>query len=121
MILKYYLESLIKVCLRKSKKINIPQSLDELNEEGKSLELEDISKNILKIIENSKNKENILNAVNSLNDEEKTIFFLHFEEGMTFDEISKSFNISLNTIKSKYRRSLGKLKILLEKMHQNKN
>lgn len=107
--------------LRKKKNSKITFSLDNKNDEGNTEETEDISADILKILERDTNKNILLKSIDTLSEEEKTIFILHFEEGLTFNEIGDIFNVSLNTIKSKYRRSLIKLKGALEELHQNNN
>ncbi len=102
--------------LRKKKRQKIIFSLDEEDKDGIHIEIEDIKADIIKILENDNKRSILIDAINSLTVEEKTILLLHFEEGLTFLEISKVFNLSLNTIKSKYRRSLIKLKDII--LHQ---
>jgi RNA polymerase sigma-70 factor (ECF subfamily) len=96
--------------LRKKRKDNLILSLDEKNNLGEIEDREDISKDILKLLEKEQVRNSLLSAVLSLNEVEKTIFFLHNEEGLTFNEIATIFASPLNTIKSTYRRSLSKLK-----------
>lgn len=107
--------------LRKKKNSKIIFNLDGKNDNEKKNEIEDISSDILKILERETNKNILLESIDKLNEEEKIILLLHFEEGMTFNEIGDIFDVSLNTIKSKYRRSLIKLKGALEDLHQNIN
>lgn len=107
--------------LRKKKKTKILVSLDDENSSNEAQGIEDISADIIKLLEQSQSKEKILTAIDLLNEDEKTILLLHVEESMTFDELATIFDSPLNTVKSKYRRSLVKLKKHLEAMHQNKN
>lgn len=99
--------------LRKKKNSKIIFNLDDKNDDEKNKETEDFSADILKILERETNKNILLKSIDSLNEEEKTILLLHFEEGMTFDEIGEVLKSPLNTVKSKYRRSLIKLKEIL--------
>jgi RNA polymerase sigma-70 factor, ECF subfamily len=52
--------------------------------------------------------------LDKLNEIEKTIIMLHFEEELTFKEIGEVLNKPLNTVKSYYRRGLLKLKEFLK-------
>jgi len=57
---------------------------------------------------------NLLNKLlEEINLEWKTILILHYQEEMTFDEISKILNKPLNTIKSNHRRALIKLRKMI--------
>lgn len=105
--------------LRKKKNTKIISSIDEHDDSGNTQEIEDVSSDILTILEHAHNKNILIQSINTLPEDEKTILLLHFEEGMTFSEIAAIFEKPLNTIKSKYRRSLLKIKVLLETVHQN--
>lgn len=107
--------------LRKKRNKSNSLSLDEEDNNGVLYEIEDVTQDIFKILEQSKTHKILLEAIDSLNENEKIIFFLHFEENLTFEEISLILNISSNTVKSKYRRLLFKLKNILEDLHQNLN
>lgn len=105
--------------LRKKKNTKTIISIDKQEHTLDNRDIEDISQDIINILERTHTKNLLLQAIDSLNTEEKTILLLHTEEGMTFNEISLIFDIPTNTIKSKYRRSLMKLKTYLESMHPN--
>ena len=107
--------------LRKNKRSKPILSLDKENEENNLENLEDISHDIVQLLERLEIKNKVLDAINSLNEDEKVILLLHVEESLTFNELAIIFESPSNTIKSKYRRSLLKLKLVLEEMHQNKN
>lgn len=107
--------------LRKKRITKNTTSLDEQDNNGNIIELEDTHSDILNLLKNTHDKKIILSAIDSLNEDEKTILFLHLEESQTFKEIGDIFELSTNTIKSKYRRSLIKLKAILEDLHQSKN
>ncbi len=107
--------------LRKKKNTTIVMSIDEQDDNGNNADIEDISQDIVAILERFDTKQTVLEAIDTLTVEEKSILLLHIEESMTFAEIGIIFNIPTNTIKSKYRRTLLKLRNILEHMHQNKN
>lgn len=107
--------------LRKTKNKELVFSLNEKDDNGNETEIEDIQADIFKIIERNQKKDLLLWSIDKLSREEKTILLLHFEEGLTFSEIGDVFDLSTNTIKSKYRRLLMKLKVILEELHQNIN
>lgn len=107
--------------LRKKKNTTIVMSIDEQDDNGNNADIEDISQDIVAILERFDTKQTVLEAIDTLTVEEKSILLLHIEESMTFAEIGIIFNIPTNTIKSKHRRTLLKLQNILEHMHQNKN
>lgn len=101
--------------LRKRKRSNqITITNEEIGDE-----VGDDSSDILKTLERTASKEVLLGAIDTLGDYEKTVLLLHFEEDMTFNELSIMLDISPNTIKSTYRRALIKLKSAIEGMHPN--
>lgn len=106
--------------LRKKKGSKIVTSLDNEDHNGNTYESEDVTSDIIHILEREQSKKILLEAIDKLSEAEKTILLLHTEESMTFNEISDIFDTSINTVKSNYRRSLMKLKLSLENMHQNK-
>ena len=53
-------------------------------------------------------------AMSELSYEQRETILLHFQAGMTFREIAASLGVSVNTIKSRYRYGLDKLKVMLE-------
>ncbi|HIS18836.1 MAG TPA: RNA polymerase sigma factor [Candidatus Coprovivens excrementavium] len=57
----------------------------------------------------------ILNMLlNKITEEERTIIMLHIVSGMKYREISKTLNLSLSTVLSKYHRALKKMKNYLK-------
>ncbi|MGC8651413.1 MAG: RNA polymerase sigma factor [Minisyncoccia bacterium] len=59
----------------------------------------------------SKEKVNSMDSVlQILSPKEKTIFTLHFEKQLSFREIAESLGESINTVKSRYRRTIVSLK-----------
>ena len=53
-------------------------------------------------------------ALQSLSLEEREILTLHYQEEMTFEIIGKTLKKPLNTVKSRHRRAVIKLKKYLE-------
>lgn len=105
--------------LRKKKRMVSLSSLDVTDDEGGYGEHEDQTKDIVTILEHEVTHTRLLDALESLSPQEKTIVLLHFEEDMTFKEIGDIFSTSSNTVKSKYRRALLKLRDILQDMHPN--
>jgi RNA polymerase sigma-70 factor (ECF subfamily) len=59
-------------------------------------------------------------ALLELSVEDRSVVLLHDVEGLTFDEIGRATRTSVNTVKSRYRRALAKLRAILgDSMHQN--
>lgn len=65
-------------------------------------------------LEKLQDKEFLNNTMKKLSVNENEILILHYQEEMTFDEIGKILNKSLNTVKSKHRRTLIKLRKILD-------
>lgn len=107
--------------LRKKKNTKSLVSIDERNDNENLTEQEDVSQDVIHILERALINTHIVEAIDTLGEVEKSIFLLHVEESMTFAEIGQIFDISPNTAKSKYRRTLLKLKTYLETMHPNTN
>lgn len=60
-------------------------------------------------------EKNILdNALAELSPAHREVLFLHYNELFTFDEIGKVLGKSLNTVKSRHRRALMKLRKILK-------
>ncbi|MFA5022752.1 MAG: RNA polymerase sigma factor [Candidatus Paceibacterota bacterium] len=89
-------------------------ALDSVDEEGGAKSFADnvVDLELLpdEIFAQAEIKEKFKQALEKLPLNERVIVSLHLEEGLTFDEISKIEDRSLNTVKSAYRRSLVKLR-----------
>lgn len=72
------------------------------------------------IFEKAENIKLIQDSLQNLSVENRTILLLHHGEDMTFDEISQITGKSINTIKSQYRRSLIKLREIINKINAPK-
>ena len=56
----------------------------------------------------------ISDAKAQLSNDQREAIMLHFQAGMTFKKIAASLGISVNTIKSRYRYGLDKLRSILD-------
>jgi len=54
------------------------------------------------------------NAISQLPYDQREVIMLHFHGGLTFQAISDQQNISVNTIKSRYKYGIDKLKTILD-------
>lgn len=104
--------------LRKRKDVNI-SSMDN-DESGVEMNIPDNELMPDELFERQENVELIQKALETISIEEKTIILLHNGEEMTFDDIAEILNKSINTIKSKYRRSLITLKDYIIKQNAPK-
>jgi len=91
------------------KKKAIPFSNFE-NDKGQNLLVENISAPPANLIEVISDKETLAVAMQSLSVKEQRIISLRHNDGMSFKEIAEVFGESINTVKSRYRRTLGLLK-----------
>ena len=87
------------------KKKAIPFSRFE-NEKGQNSLMENISAKPMNLIENFSDKRILATAMENLTDKEQKIINLRHTDGMSFKEIAEVFQVSINTVKSKYRRTL---------------
>lgn len=100
--------------LRKRKENVI--SIDEENEDGNKLEIEDLSKSPEKIAERNEKKYLLKKAMEQLDDNSRMMITLYELEDMSYEEISAILKIPVGTVKSRLSRAREKLKkILYEK------
>ena len=62
----------------------------------------------------------IWEKLRTLPEDTLTVFSLHFEKGMTHEEISKETDIALGTVKTKLRRGLIEARKLLKEFSDGK-
>ena len=67
-----------------------------------------------KLIIRAEEKNMVEGALQSLTIDEREILTLHYQEEMTFEKIGEILKKPLNTVKSKHRRALLKLRSFLE-------
>lgn len=96
--------------LRKKKTISFSDM--EINEEDDSFSEKIPDDELLpdESLQKIQDRELLNNLLEKIPIEHKTILLLHYQEEMTFDEISKILNKPLNTIKSLHRRAIIKLR-----------
>jgi len=97
------------------KKKTIPFSRFE-NEKGQNALVENIVAKPLNLLENFSDKKTLAVAMQGLTDKEQKIINFRHKDGMSFKEIAEIFEESTNTIKSRHRRTLLRLK---EKIEEN--
>ena len=91
--------------------IDWARSLDRrVIREQKTFELSPLSSSFEYGIEKDEQKEALLRAVDRLPGEQKEVLSLKVWGELTFDEISRTLDLSLNTVASRYRYALHKLK-----------
>ncbi len=62
------------------------------------------------IFEKTENISRLKDSINNLDELSKLLIYLHIEEDQTFEEIAEILNKPVNTVKSKYRRLIQKIK-----------
>ncbi len=107
------LKSFLAVCVanhaRNINKAGLKLEARETNEEIVTSELPEPERWIIR----NEVLENLNNALAELPYEQREIIILHVHGGMKFKAIAKSQNVSINTIQSRYRYGLEKLRSLL--------
>lgn len=91
------------------KKKSIPFSKFE-NEKGQNSLVDNIVAAPLNLIGKISDKKTILAAMQNLTDKEQRVINMRHNDGMSFREIAETFQESVNTVKSRYRRSLMNLR-----------
>jgi len=87
------------------KKKSIPFSRFE-NEKGQNMLINNIIEKPLNLLENLSDKNTVAAALQGLTEKEQKIINLRHIEGLSFKEIAEVFRESVNTVKSRYRRTL---------------
>jgi len=91
------------------KKKSIPFSRFE-NDKGQNVLTENLSAPLPNLTEAISDKETIATAMGDLKEKEQNVIELRHKQGMSFKEISGILKESINTVKSRYRRSLKNMK-----------
>lgn len=91
------------------KKKSIPFSKFE-NEKGQNPLVDNIVATPLNLIEKLSDKKTLLVASEGLTEKEQKIINMRHTDGLSFKEIAETFQESVNTVKSRYRRSLINLR-----------
>ncbi len=97
------------------KKKSLPFSYFDNNEDQiNSLEqITDNDDDAIEVFQNNVNIAKVKESLVKLNTIERTIITLHYEEELTFEEIGTILGKPMNTVKSLHRRSISKLKSLI--------
>jgi RNA polymerase sigma factor (sigma-70 family) len=91
--------------------IDWARSLDRrIIREQKTFELTPLSSSFEYTLEKDEKQRALLRAVDRLPDEQKEVLTLKIWGELTFDEIARTLDLSLNTVASRYRYALQKLK-----------
>ena len=91
------------------KKKSIPFSKFE-NEKGQNPLVDRIITPPVNLIGKLSDERTLAMAMQNLNEKEQKVIILRNTDGLSFKEIAEVFNESVNTVKSRYRRSLMNLK-----------
>lgn len=91
------------------KKKTIPFSKFE-NEKGQNLLVENIIASPINLIEKLSDQKTITAAMQGLTEKDQKIIIFRHNEGMSFKEIAEMFQEPINTVKSRYRRVLLRLR-----------
>jgi RNA polymerase sigma-70 factor (ECF subfamily) len=91
------------------KKKSIPFSKFE-NEKGQNVLIENTPAKPLNLLEELSDKKTLATAMHGLSEKEQKLINLRHTDGLSFNEIAERFKESVNTIKSRYRRSLANLR-----------
>jgi len=91
------------------KKKTIPFSMFE-NEKGQNFLADNIAAPPNNLVEKLSDQNTVLVAMQELSEKEQKVVTLRHNEGMSFREIADIAKESVNTVKSRYRRSLSNLR-----------
>lgn len=101
------------------KKKTIPFSRFE-NEKGQNPLVDNIIAVPLNLTEKLSDKNTVMAAMHGLNNKEQKVINLRHTDGLSFREIAETFQESINTVKSRYRRGLINLRKNIKKGEEPK-
>lgn len=107
--LKSYLSTAVANRVRNSGRDKFRQSADvsEFEIAGRTCDCPD------RLAISKEQMQRISFALDQLPDDQKEVIILHLQSGLKFNQIAKSQNISINTIQSRYRYGIEKLRSIL--------
>ncbi len=111
--LKTWIYSITKNTIIDSLRKTKHPAFSEYFDQDEEIDFEDSNASFEEILMQNQEKEEISKAVESLNDNYRKIILLHYEEELTFEEISRLLDKSINTLKSWHFRAIKELKRLL--------
>ncbi len=94
--------------LRKNKEMSFSE-FDSLVEDG-GFDPADESPSVLESLIRKSNEKALSQAIDNLSEADRLVVFLRHKEDLKFEEMAKIMKEPLNTVKSRYRRALKKLK-----------
>lgn len=95
-------------------------SLDEVDGNNNHADLAESPSQMFDVEENELVR-NLKIALSKIPDEQRTVFILRVQDGLSYQEISDTMNISIGTVMSRLSRARDKLRNLLQNHLQNKN
>ena len=101
--------------LRKNKRRQLDKivSLDDPGEDGRSLELPDLSGDPQAALERAESRRAVWECLQELPEEQKLILVLRDVNGLSYEEIGEALELELGTVKSRIFRARAKLANLL--------
>ena len=99
--------------LRKRKQLNFSDLENEEDDYSFAEKIPDEELLPDAVLQKMQDSELLLKVLEKLKFDYQTVLTLHYQEEMTFDEISKILNKPLNTVKSHHRRALIELRKML--------
>ncbi len=101
--------------LRKNKRRQTDKivSLDDPGEDGRPLELPDVSGDPQALLERGENRQAVWDCLNALPEEQKLILVLRDVNGLSYEEIGETLDLELGTVKSRIFRARARLANLL--------
>ena len=94
-------------------------SLDEVDGNNNHADLAESPSQMFDVEENELVR-NLKKALSKIPDEQRTVFILRVQDGLSYQEISDTMNISIGTVMSRLSRARDKLRNLLQNHLQNK-
>ena len=101
--------------LRKNKRRQTDKvvSLDDPGEEGRPLELPDVSGDPQRVLETAEGRQAVWDCVDALPELQRQILLLRELSGLSYEEIARQLGLELGTVKSRIFRARAKLAELL--------
>lgn len=84
------------------------------NNKGQNILLETLAGPSQLLSENIDSRQYLENMIDKLSPKNRAVFSYKFQDGLTFAKISEYLGESINTVKSRYRRALIKLKKIIK-------
>ena len=89
-------------------------SLDDPGEDGRPLELPDVSGDPQRVLETAEGRQAVRDCVDALPEQQRQILLLRELGGLSYEEIARQLGLELGTVKSRIFRARAKLAELLQ-------